>query len=52
MVEGAGLVGINQDYTLPEWLDGEFLISGPSKFYMGNMKVNSALDGFGRYSHF
>jgi carotenoid cleavage dioxygenase-like enzyme len=51
-VESLGLEGINDDYVLPKWLDGEFLISGPSKFYMGNMKVNTALDGFGRYNRF
>lgn len=50
--ESLGLVGIKDDYALPKWLDGEFLVSGPSKFYMGNMKVNTALDGFGRYSRF
>lgn len=50
--ENLGLVGVNKDYGLPKWLDGEFLVSGPSKFYMGNMKVNTALDGFGRYSRF
>ena len=49
-MENERLVGKNEDYTLPEWLDGDFLISGPSKFSMGNMKVNSALDGFGRFN--
>lgn len=29
-MEGERLVGKNEDYTLPEWLDGDFLISGPS----------------------
>ena len=52
VVEDLNLVGVNSEYTLPEWLDGEFIVSGPSKFYMGDMKVNTALDGFGRFNRF
>ena len=50
-VEGLGLVGLN-DYEIPEWLNGEFLASGPSKFEMGDKKFNIALDGFGRFNRF
>ena len=50
--ESLNLVGLRDDVTLPDWLQGDFMSSGPSKFYMGNMKVNTALDGFGRYSRF
>lgn len=40
------------DYQFPEWLDGDFIISGPSKFGMENQKYNFLLDGFGRFSRF
>lgn len=40
------------DYELPEYLDGQFMVTGPSKFSMGDTKLNHVLDGFGRISNF
>ena len=39
-------------FKLPSWLDGEFLVAGPSKFGMGNKMFDHVLDGFGRYNRF
>ena len=38
------------DFELPSWMDGEFVVAGPSKFGMGNKKFNYVLDGYGRYN--
>lgn len=40
----------NPDYKLPEYVNGEFFNSGPSKWSMGDRKYQHALDGFGRIS--
>jgi carotenoid cleavage dioxygenase-like enzyme len=39
-------------FKLPSWLDGEFLVAGPSKFGMGDKMFDHVLDGFGRYNRF
>ena len=40
------------DYQLPEWVDGAFVISGPSLFSAGDKHFRFYFDAFGRFSRF
>jgi carotenoid cleavage dioxygenase-like enzyme len=40
------------EYKLPSWLDGEFVLSGPSKWRVGDRSFMHVLDGLGRFSRF
>lgn len=42
----------NPDYVLPDYVNGDFLSSGPSKWTMGNRSHTHVLDGFGRMSRY
>lgn len=37
---------------MPDWMNGSFYTSGPSKFEMGDVKLGMAVDGFGRFNRF
>ena len=40
------------NWTMPNWLNGDYYTSGPSKFDMGKVKFGSAADGFGRFNRY
>lgn len=50
-VPSTELVG-DSDFDLPDWLTGEFILSGPSQWNMGKNTFAHVLDGFGRFSRF
>ena len=41
----------NTDWQMPEWAEGVFVTSGPSKHEMNTTKFGHLLDGFGRFSN-
>jgi len=42
----------DSNWAMPSWMNGDFYTSGPSVFDMGNVKLGSAGDGFGRWNRF
>jgi len=41
---------IKTDWQIPSWAEGTFVTSGPSKYEMGDIKMSTLTDGFGRVS--
>lgn len=46
------LQSLNSNYTLPDYVNGQYFTSGPSKFEMGDVKVDNVIDGFGRINKY